>query len=175
MRINKLAAAVAVTAVAVAGTGVAYAYWTAGGSGTGTAATENSTVALVVNQGSTISNMHPGDAAQTLSGTYTNKNDYPVFVGTVTAALTSVTKADGVSGSCGTSDYTLTSPVVVVNSQIAPSVVTPGTTPTYAPSGSWTGPQVQFNNKPDANQDGCKGATLNLSYTISSVPFVPAP
>jgi hypothetical protein len=29
-----------------------------------------------------------------------------------------------------------------------------------------TGPAIAFNNKA-SNQDGCKGATVNLTYTIS--------
>jgi hypothetical protein len=32
--------------------------------------------------------------------------------------------------------------------------------------GSWTGATIKFNNKA-SNQDQCKGATVNLAYTIS--------
>jgi hypothetical protein len=33
--------------------------------------------------------------------------------------------------------------------------------------GSWSGATLAFNNKADANQDACKGATVNLAYSIS--------
>ena len=32
---------------------------------------------------------------------------------------------------------------------------------------AWTGAQLQFNNKAAANQDACKGATVDLSYAIA--------
>jgi hypothetical protein len=33
--------------------------------------------------------------------------------------------------------------------------------------GAWTGATLKFNDKTTTNQDACKGATVNLSYTIS--------
>src|SRR5688500_3674060 len=81
----------------------AYAYWTAGGGGTGTAATDT-TAALTVNQTTVLAPMYPGLAAQTISGTFDNPNDGPIYVGTVTASIGSVT---GGAGSCDATDYTL--------------------------------------------------------------------
>ena len=33
--------------------------------------------------------------------------------------------------------------------------------------GNWTGAKIQFHDDPLNNQDGCKGATLNIHYAIS--------
>jgi hypothetical protein len=146
-----------VAALALIGGGVAYAFWTAGGSGTGTAATATSTTALTVNQTSVITGMYPGDSAQTLSGTFTNTNTGPVYVTAVTASIASVTKAAGApAGTCDTTDYTLTGAVMTVGHEVA---VGTGVD-------SWTGAAIHFNNKA-TNQDACKGATVNLAYSIS--------
>ena len=53
-------------------------------------------------------------------------------------------------------DYTLTAAAMPVNAEI----------PVGAPVGTWTGATIAFNNTA-ANQDGCKGATVNLSYAVS--------
>ena len=134
----------------------AYAYWTIGGGGSGSAATGDVT-AITVNQTSVVADMHPGDSPQTLSGTFTNGNDGPVYVGTVTASIASVTKAPGApDGTCDASDYTLTGAAMAVNAEVAADTDV----------GAWTGATLQFNNKA-TNQDACKGATVNLAYTIS--------
>jgi|tagenome__1003787_1003787.scaffolds.fasta_scaffold20912306_4 hypothetical protein len=141
-----------VAALAVAG--AAIAFWTAGGSGTGTASTSNPSTQLTVNQTGTLTAMYPGDAAQTLSGNFDNSTGNSVRVETVTASISSVT---GGIGSCDASDYTLSSPVMGVHAEV--------------PSGSgvsnWTGATIQFNDKAAINQDGCKGATVHISYAIS--------
>jgi hypothetical protein len=134
----------------VGGGGAAFAYWTAGGAGTGTATT-GTNVPLTVNQTTVVSAMAPGVAAQTLSGTFTNTNAGPVYVGTVTAAISSVSNAG-----CDSSDYTLLNPTMTVAAEI----------PKGAGVGSWTGATIQFNDKSGSNQDACKGATVNLTYTI---------
>jgi hypothetical protein len=147
----------AVTGVLVLGGGTAYAYWTATGSGTGSASTQSSVSALTVNQTSTVANMGPGDSPQTLSGTFNNSNPGPAYVGTVTASIASVTKATGaVAGTCDATDYTLANAAMTVNAQV----------PAGSSQGAWTGATLKFNNKA-TNQDACKGATVNLTYTIS--------
>jgi len=145
------------TAVLLMGVGgTAYAYWTAGGSGTGTATTGTSSAVTVV-QTSTITDLQPGGAAQTLSGTFDNPNSGPVFVGTVTASIGSVTKAGGApAGTCDATDYTLSNATMTVAAEI----------PAGNSQGSWTGATIAFNNKAATNQDACKGATVNLSYTV---------
>ena len=134
----------------------AYAYWTAGGDGTGSAAT-GTTEALSVNQTTVLAPMYPGLAAQTISGTFDNSNDGPIYVGTVTASIGSVTQADGAVGGCDATDYTLANAAMTVGAQV----------PAGSAVGAWTGATLMFNNKPAVNQDGCKGATVNLVYTIS--------
>ena len=148
--------AILVTALVVLIGGAAFAYWTAGGSGTGTADT-GSNVPITVVQTSTISAMGPGDTAQTLSGTFTNTNSGPVYVGTVTASISSVTKAvNAPAGTCAAGDYTLANPIMTVNAEV----------PAGASQGSWSGATIKFNNKTAVNQDACKGATVNLAYAI---------
>jgi hypothetical protein len=135
---------------------ISYAYWTAGGSGDGTA-TAGSTEGITVHQTSVLDAMYPGDSAQTLSGDFTNTNDSPAYVATVTASIDSVEKAAGApAGTCDASDFTLTDEVMTVDAQV----------PSGTHTGSWSGATIQFNNKTDANQDACKGATVNLHYAI---------
>lgn len=137
------------------GGGVAFAYWTVGGSGTGTAATGTTSNILPV-QTSVVSDMRPGDTAQALSGNFTNGDDGPVYVGTVTASISSVTIAAGAAaGTCDASDYTLAGTVMPVNAEV----------PVGFRQGAWTGATVQFNDKA-SNQDACKGAIVNFAYTI---------
>jgi hypothetical protein len=149
---------VLVVIAAVAITGVALAYWTAGGSGSGSASAAGTQSPLTANQTSTLSAMYPGDSPQTLAGNFTNPNPGPIHVGTVTASIASVTKAAGApAGTCDATDFTLSNATMTVNAEV----------PAGSNAGSWSGATIQFNDKPAANQDACKGATVNLSYAIS--------
>lgn len=144
-----------VLSLALVGGGIAFAYWTVTGSGNGTGVTGN-TVAITVNQTTAVTNLRPGGVAQELEGTFTNTNGGPVYVDSVTVAIASVTKAAGApAGTCTASDYTLAATTMQVDAEI----------PAGTNQGSWSGATIAFNNKPDVNQDGCKGATVNLSYT----------
>jgi hypothetical protein len=158
MRINlksKKVLAVGVAVTVLSG-GAAYAYWTAGGAGTGTAATAAGTTALTVNQTTTVTPMYPGDAAQTLSGTFANTNSGPIYVTSVTVSIASVDDgdADPLVG-CTAADYTLTGATMAVNQSVAVG----------DPQGTWTGATIQFNNT-GANQDVCQSATVNLAYAV---------
>ena len=137
--------------------GVALAYWTATGAGTGTAAAAAGTSALVVKQTTVVTNLHPGDSAQTISGNFDNPNSGPVYVTTVTASISSVTKAGGApAGTCDATDFTLAAATATVNAEI----------PAGNAQGAWSGPAIKFNDKAGTNQDACKGATVNFSYSI---------
>ena len=149
---KRIIAVAAVTAVLLGGAGVAYAYWTAGGAGAGTGTTGTSE-AIVVNQTSVITNLRPGATAQTLSGNFTNANDEPVYVGTVTASIDSIT---GGGPTCDADDYTLANAVMTVNASVA-----------IGTGGSWTGATIAFNNKPAENQDDCKNATVHFAYAAN--------
>jgi hypothetical protein len=153
---KRVLTALSVVGVLVAAA-ISYAYWTAGGSGDGTA-TAGSTAGITVNQTSTLDAMYPGDSPQTLSGDFTNTNDGPVYVGTVTVSIDSVDKAsDAPAGDCDADDFTLTDAEMSVDAEV----------PSGTNTGSWTGATIQFNDKADTNQDACKGATVNLHYAIS--------
>jgi len=143
-------------ALLLTGGGIAFAYWSAGGAGTGSADT-GTTVAITANQTSTVSGMAPGDSAQTLSGDFTNTNSGPVYVTSVVASISSVTQASGAVGSCDDTDYTLSNATMTVNAEVASGTGV----------GSWTGATIQFNDKSATNQDGCKGATVNLAYVVN--------
>ncbi len=145
----------------IVGGGVAFAYWTVGGSGSGTAQTGTSTD-IVANQTSTVTGLRPGGAPVALTGNFDNPNTGPVYVSTVTASISGVTLADGVTGSCDAGDYTLANAEIPVNAEVPPGDGV----------GSWgvgldNGPTIAFNNSDTENQDACKGATVNLRYTIS--------
>jgi hypothetical protein len=140
----------------LAGAVAAFAYWTAGGTGTGTATTGTSATVTVV-QTSTVTAMHPGDTAQTLSGNFDNANSAPVYVTSVTASISAVTKdAGAVAGTCDATDYTLANAVMTVGAEV----------PVGTAQGSWTGATIKFNNK-GTNQDQCKNATVALAYLAS--------
>ena len=138
--------------------GAAFAYWTVGGSGTGSASTADGAGNLTANQTTTLTPLYPGDSAQTISGDFNNTNSGPVYVGTVTASIASVTKAvDAPAGTCDATDFTLASAAMTVNAEV----------PAGAGTGAFTGATIQFNNKTGTNQDACKNATVALAYTIS--------
>lgn len=156
-RRRKVIAIVAVTAALVAAGGGAFAYWSATGAGTSTGTTGAGTTAVTVNQTTAVTDLRPGGAAQTLSGTFTNTNTGPVYVTTVTAAISGVAKATGApTGTCDATDYTLANAAMTVAADV----------PAGAAKGAWTGATIVFNNKA-TNQDACKGATVNLSYTAN--------
>jgi hypothetical protein len=137
--------------------GAAFAYWTTTGTGTGTAATGTSSAVNAV-QTSTVSDMGPGIAAQPLSGTLTNTDTQPLYVATVTASITSVTRtAEAIAADlpCGPSDYLISNPVAQVNGEALVN-----------DTSVWSGPSIAFVNT-GANQDGCKLATVNVGYVVA--------
>jgi hypothetical protein len=144
---------IAAAATLVIGAGSAFAYWSTTGSGTGTGATSAGASNLTITQTSTIANMFPGDAAQDIAGTVTNGASNSAYVNSITVSIASVTQAVGASGTCDSTDYALVNPSMSVATDIP-----------AAGSADFTGATIQFNNKADANQDGCKGATVNLAY-----------
>jgi hypothetical protein len=131
----------------------AYAYWTNGGSGSGSAAT-GTNAAITVTQTSTPSGMYPGGAAQGLSGKFNNTNSGTVYVHQVIATIASVTAPNSdVTHPCDENDYLLSGSPATVNAQVASGTAV----------GSWSGPTIQLLNTV-SNQDGCKGATVNVAY-----------
>ena len=152
---RKVAATIAITAILIGGGGAAaIAYWDAGGTGTGSATT-GTNAAITAIQTSTITNLVPGGAAQTLSGNFNNGNTTPTWVTSVTVSIASVTPVG--ANVCDATNYTLANATMAVGAEIAPG----------SAKGAWTGATIVFNDKASTNQDGCKGATVNLAYVIS--------
>jgi hypothetical protein len=133
--------------------GAAVAYWTNSGSGSGTATTGDTAADLTFTQTSTISNLRPGGAAQAIEGTITNTGDETVLVTSLSAAIDDT----GMTG-CDATDYTIAgSPA-----SFSTSIPAGGTYSVTAAAGL----TIAFNNKPATNQDGCKGETVNIDYTV---------
>lgn len=152
---RKTVVATATAGLVVIGAGAAYAYWSTSGSSTGSATSATGTANLAIAQTSTISNMYPGDTAQTISGTVTNNAANAAYVSKVTVSIKDVTPAVGAAGSCDASDYTLASPDMTVGKDLVSGEIF-----------TFTGATIKFNDK-GTNQDGCKGAKVNLAYAAS--------
>jgi hypothetical protein len=149
---TKTAAAVAGTALALTASGVAFAFWTGTGTGTGTAATSTGHADLRSTQTTVLGDIYPGRAPQTISGKVKNHGDETTYVTKVTASISGVS---GGAGSCDASDYTLTDEVMTVGADLAKDA-----------EATFTGAKISFNNKA-TSQDGCKGATVTLTYAVS--------
>ncbi len=139
----------------LASTGVAYAYWTTTGSGTGTAVTGTS-VAVTVAQVGSITAMSPGSLPQAVDFSITNPAATNQFITSVAVAITGVTGPNiTIANPCNAGDYALTQPTATYG-DLAPGLHS------YSPSGS----TLQLVNS-SSNQDGCKGATVALSFSAS--------
>ena len=146
--------------VALGLTGAALAYWTSTGSGTGMAPTGTAPASTTLTFAQdALTNLAPGLPAQTISGTVTNTSSQSQYVASVTVAIGSVTK--GPPGSttytalpCTAADYTLGGTTTMT---VGHDVLPAGNT-------SFTGATIVFNDT-GSNQDGCQGATVNLTYT----------
>ncbi len=134
---------------------VAAAYWQSGGTSAGAAHVAHP---LTVNQTADLGPVNPGAPAQTLSGTFDNRNGQPVHVATVRVSIAKVIKAPGAAaGTCDASDFTLKHGNIAVAADV----------PSGRGTGSWAGGSVAFNNKPGVDQNACQGATVKLRYTTS--------
>jgi hypothetical protein len=137
---------------------VAAAYWQSGGTTAGAAQVAETQSPLRVNQTADLAATGPGVPAQTLRGTFDNRNGQPVHVSTVVVSIASVSKAPGAAaGSCDASDFTLGHRVIAVAADV----------PSGRGTGAWNGGSVAFNNKPGVDQNACQGATVHLGYTAS--------
>jgi hypothetical protein len=152
---RKFAVVAGTVAAVLIGGGVAAAYWTAGGTGTGSATAGTST-ALTVTQVGTSSNLYPGGPSSPVNFSIANSNAGPAYVGSVTVGIANVVKAGGApAGTCDATDFSLVQPTAI-NASV----------PTGPTSFSPSGATISMNNKA-SNQDACKGATVNLTFTVS--------
>jgi hypothetical protein len=149
----------AIVALLLLFTGGAYAYWTHGGTGTGTADTGTATDPIDVIQTSSATDLYPGGPPAVLSGNFNNDNDHDMHVNAVSATITSVTgpHIDAPGGfPCTAADYDLQGFPISVNASIVPGLG----------KGAWGGATstIQLIER-GANQDGCKDATVHLTYS----------
>ena len=147
-----VAAAIVGGVLAVSGT-AAFAYWTANGTGSGTAGTAATSTPLTIVQDSFGgSALTPGGTAQPISGTVNNTNTFGVPF-----TLTAVPAVDAThaTAGCQAGWYTVTlttSPTTVAANNHADFAGT-----------------VAMTNLASTNQDACKGATVTVTYTATSV------
>jgi archaellin len=157
---KKLVVTAAVAAVVV-GTGTAaFAYWTSQGTGQGTATTAAEATTLVVKQTTSPVGMFPGDSEQKLVVKVTNPGPNKVQVDGVSVVPT-VTRADGAEGKCDPSDYQVNGKQLPAEGVVS---LNWDAVELDAEASQDSTNSVQFFDK-DTSQDGCKGATLVLSYT----------
>ena len=148
---KKVITGVVAGAIVLGGSGVALAYWGTTGRAAGQASTADGAANLTVLHNATLAPMYPGDKPQAITGTIKNNAKNSAYVGQVAISM----QVLGGPG-CDASDYTLSADSVPVNKDIASGQTI-----------EWSGATIQFNNKPDENQDGCKNATVYLNFVAS--------
>lgn len=156
---KRSAAVTAAVLLALGGTaGIAWSYWSTTGAGTGSAATSVGGTPMTIAQVGSLSAMFPGDTAQDINVAITNSSAESAYISTVTVTYTVTRTPAAIAASllCTNGDYALTTAPTVgrdiasgATYPVPPAVLTVGT--------------IQFLNK-TTNQDGCKGATVNLAF-----------
>jgi hypothetical protein len=154
---TKILGALGASAVVLSTAGVAYAYWSTSGTGTGSATTDAGAANLTVTHVSAPTNMAPGVPAGSFAVDVTNNAAATAMVNKVVVTISSVTGSNITPTTpCTADDYTLSGTLTNAAGQLA-----------NGQTASFTGGSLSFNNSPTANQDGCKGATVHLLYTVS--------
>ena len=149
---------VATAALLVVGTGTAaYAYWSTSGAGTGSAVTSGGAADLTVTQTAAPTDLAPGVAPGAISVSVKNNAANDVQVNQVVVSITGVTApSSDATHPCSAADYALSNPTMTSGA----GVLAAGSTV------SFSGASLAF-NPTAANQDGCKGATVQLAYAVS--------
>lgn len=153
------------TAAVLVGGGVAVAFWTTTGNGTGTAGVGTNT-AVTVDQDTTISGLVPGGPSTDIDFTVNNPSDGPQTINGVTVTIASVDKAVGApAGACTAGDFSLVGGTINGSHAI---LANDDLTYTSGAGGDVanTGLNISMVNS-GSNQDGCKGATVNLNYAVN--------
>lgn len=158
-----LYAVAVLTAGVLLGGGMAAAFWTTTGSGTGSG-TVGTDAGVTVAQNSSVTGLVPGGAAQALDFTVTNSS------ATTDVQITSVVIGFGTfAAGCSAADFTIVqpskpsvgTPVSIAGGGNAAFTSAAGAGPTAG-----TGASIQMVNRA-VNQDGCKLASVPLTYTVS--------
>lgn len=139
------------TAAVLVGGGVAVAYWTTTGTGTGSGTTGTGSP-VTVTQNSTVTGLYPGGPSQAIDFTINNPSAGQQYVTSVAIAVTGTSNVG-----CTAADFQVTQPTIT-----AGEIPSGGT----AYAGATTGAAIQMIDRA-TNQNACKGATVNLSYTVS--------
>lgn len=147
-----------ITVVLLGFAAAAFAYWTGVGSGSG-AATATTPSAVTVNQtNAAITNLYPGAPAQALSGDFDNPNAAKVYVHNVTAVVhTFSSQTDITKPACTQADFAIGG-AATVNAEV----------PAGSGVGSWSGLTVLLTDNAAANQDNCKGLSIQIDYTANA-------
>jgi hypothetical protein len=176
-KMSKKAIAISLTATLVlGGAGAAFAWWSSTASVEGTAATATNAEILKIAANNDVTGLQPGGSAYRLTGTLLNETTgTSTWVTSISAEITSLiagpdTPAFGADGACLTSDYVLG---VTGDASLSGLVATfPVRKEIAYTDGTTTVPwgdtadhaTVAFDYKA-SNQDQCKGATVNITYT----------
>jgi hypothetical protein len=155
-RITRTRALTAIAAVAVlAVAGGAFAYFTTSGEGKGSA-TVGTSSAISLSQVGEVANLQPGGSAQPVDFKIDNSLSTKQFISTVKVSISSV-EGPNVTGAtpCTAADFELVQPHAI-NQDLASGVTE------FAPSGA-TIAMIDS----ESNQDGCKEATVHLSFNAS--------
>ena len=119
----------------------------------------------MVTQDSTVAGLVPGGPADVLDFTIDNPGDGPQTINDVTISVSGVTKAGGAPpGACTAADFAITQPDLggAVELAVGNNTFTSGDGGDVAD----TGAEVSMINSA-SDQNGCKGATLEFTYTVS--------
>jgi LPXTG-motif cell wall-anchored protein len=109
---------------------------------------------LRIVQTSTMSGLAPNRAPAAITGLVTNNGSDDTVIVAIVVSIASVTTAPGAAaGTCDASDFTLLAPRMNLGVTLPPG----GSTP-------FSGASIGFQNGL-ANQNACKGSTVNLAYT----------
>jgi hypothetical protein len=111
---------------------------------------------LTITQTSTMSGLMPGGARAAITGLVTNNGPDDTDIADIVVSISSVTKAAGaVAGTCDASDYILLDPTMAVAARLGAGA-----------SIAFSGASIGFRTTA-ANQNACKGATVNLLYSTT--------
>jgi hypothetical protein len=147
-RKTALVAAGGAAMVALSAT-AAFAYWTTSGSGTGSATTGASQAVHITQVGS-VAGLVPGGVAKAVDFKITNSATTPQYVKAVIVSIDSISNPG-----CSAADFTLVQPTAI-NADLAAGDTA------FSPSGA----TIKLEDT-TANQDACKGATVNLAFSAS--------
>lgn len=128
--------------------GAAFAYWTSTGSGTGSATTDSSTAWAVTIDSTNLQDLSPGGPTETINFHVKNNNSGVQSLASTTASVTGTSNAG-----CTATDFAVGTTSITYGSVASGATV----------NGTFTLQMIDTG----ANQDACKGVTVNLKVDAS--------